>query len=142
MDHALIRPDAIYWELEGGTAALTDALTRQLGPVVRTGHRMTRLEQTDKGVRISTVGERDQDDVPSETPDSARTFDADYAVVAIPLSAIRFCTFDPPLSYSKRPPEPSRDEYISQAITPHSNRPGSRARWKAPSRAALEVHDR
>ncbi len=102
VDHALIRPDATYWELEGGTATLTDTLSTALGSVIRMGRRMTRLEQSDTGVRITTVGEYDQDDVPTGVPDSTQTIDADYAVVAIPLSAIRFCEFDPPLSYAKR----------------------------------------
>ncbi|WP_328602347.1 flavin monoamine oxidase family protein [Nocardia terrae] len=102
VDHALIRPDATYWELEGGTATLTDALTTALGPAIQMGRQMTRLEQTDTGVRITTVGEYDQDDVPNAVPDSTQTIDTDYAVVAIPLSAIRFCDFDPPLSYAKR----------------------------------------
>ncbi|GAB0104208.1 hypothetical protein JMUB6875_31820 [Nocardia sp. JMUB6875] len=102
VDHALIRPGATYWELEGGTASLTDALAAELGPAIQMGRRMTRLEQTEQGVRVTTVGEYDRDDVPNEVPDSTQTVDADYAVVAIPLSAIRFCTFDPPLSYSKR----------------------------------------
>lgn len=102
VDHALIRPDATYWELEGGTATLTDALTTALGPVIQMGRQMTRLEQTATGVRITTVGEYDQDDIPSGVPDSTQTIDADYAVVAIPLSAIRFCEFEPALSYAKR----------------------------------------
>ncbi|MFJ4654799.1 flavin monoamine oxidase family protein [Nocardia sp. NPDC088792] len=102
VDHALIRPDATYWELEGGTATLTDALTTALGPAIQMGRLMTRLEQTGAGVRVTTVGEYDQDDVPSGVPDSTQTIDADYAVVAIPLSAIRFCEFQPPLSYAKQ----------------------------------------
>ncbi|RDI68252.1 flavin monoamine oxidase family protein [Nocardia pseudobrasiliensis] len=102
VDHALIRPDATFWEIEGGTATLTDALTRELGTTIQMGCRMTQLSQTDTGVRITTVSEQDRDDVPSRVPASTRTIDADYAVVAIPLSAVRFCTFEPPLSYSKR----------------------------------------
>lgn len=102
VDHALIRPDATYWEVEGGTATLTDALTAALGPVICMGRQMTRLEQTVTGVRVTTVGEYDRDDVPSGVPDSTQTVDADYAVVAIPLSAMRFCEFEPALSYAKR----------------------------------------
>ena len=38
MDHAIINPTSRYWELEGGTASLTDALTTSLADTVsRTG---------------------------------------------------------------------------------------------------------
>jgi monoamine oxidase len=30
------------------------------------------------------------------------TFQGDYAIVAIPLTALRFCEFTPPMSYPKR----------------------------------------
>jgi monoamine oxidase len=104
VDHVLIRPDGRYWELQGGTAALTDALTKAVGPIIRMGKQMTRLEQTDRGVRVWTIdttgkAETGKDDSP---PGRVESFDADYAIVAIPLSAARFCSFDPPLSYPKR----------------------------------------
>ncbi|WP_067721149.1 FAD-dependent oxidoreductase [Nocardia yamanashiensis] len=102
VDHGLIRPDATYWELEGGTATLTDALTAKLGPVVRQGKRMTRLEQTEHGVRVWTTAESGSEHTDGAPTDPIESFDADYAIVAIPLTSARFCTFDPPLSYAKR----------------------------------------
>jgi monoamine oxidase len=101
VDHALIRPDGRYWELQGGTAALTDALTTAIGPIIRMGKQMTRLEQTDRGVTVWTRAEAGKEDDDS-TPGPVESFDADYAIVAIPLSAARFGSFDPPLSFPKR----------------------------------------
>lgn len=102
IDHALIRPDATYWELEGGTASLTDALTRELGPVIRMGRRMTRLVQTDHGVRVWTTAESGSEDTDGAPVPPEEVFDADYAIVTIPLPAARFCSFEPALSYPKR----------------------------------------
>lgn len=101
-DHSLIPPDATYWELAGGMASLTDALTRKLGPAVLMGRRMTRLEQHDHGVRVWTTAESGGEGFDGRAVGPVESFDADYAIVAIPLSAARFCTFDPPLSYDKR----------------------------------------
>ncbi|PXX69270.1 monoamine oxidase [Nocardia tenerifensis] len=102
VDHALIRPDASYWELEGGTATLTDALTRNLGPAVRQGKRMTRIEQNDRGVKVWTTAETGSEITDGAPADPIESFEGDYAVLAIPLTAARFCTFDPPLSYPTR----------------------------------------
>ncbi|WP_433663949.1 FAD-dependent oxidoreductase [Nocardia sp. CA-128927] len=102
VDHTLIPSDATYWELAGGMASLTDALAGRLGPAILMGKRMTRLEQTDHGVRIWTTGETGDEGSDGQPTGPAESFDADYAIVAIPLTAARFCTFDPPLSYDKR----------------------------------------
>ncbi|QIS12550.1 flavin monoamine oxidase family protein [Nocardia arthritidis] len=102
VDHALIRPDATFWELAGGTAGLTDALTRNLGPAVLLGKRMTRIEHTEQGVRVWTTAESGNERSDGAPIDPVESFDADYAIVAIPLTSARFCTFDPPLSYAKR----------------------------------------
>ncbi|MFX0579041.1 flavin monoamine oxidase family protein [Nocardia nepalensis] len=102
VDHNLVPHDATSWELVGGMAALTDALTRSLGSAVRLGARMTRLEQTDHGVRVWTTAETGDEHSDGRPVDPIESFDADYAIVAIPLSAARFCTFDPLLSYGKR----------------------------------------
>ncbi|WP_040806745.1 flavin monoamine oxidase family protein [Nocardia concava] len=102
VDHTLIPPDAGYWELAGGMASLTDALTQRLGPAILMGKRMTRLEQSDRGVRIWTTAETGNEGSDGRPIDPVESFDADYALVAIPFTAARFCTFDPPLSYDKR----------------------------------------
>ncbi|MFI6040895.1 flavin monoamine oxidase family protein [Nocardia sp. NPDC051321] len=102
VDHTLIRPDASYWELEGGTATLTDALTRKLGPAVRQGKRMTHIEQTDRGVKVWTTAETGNEHTDGQPVDPIETFEGDYVILAIPLTATRFCTFEPPLSYPTR----------------------------------------
>ncbi|WP_280441874.1 flavin monoamine oxidase family protein [Nocardia brasiliensis] len=102
VDHTLIPAGATYWELAGGMSTLTDALARQLGPALLLGKRMTGLEQTEHGVRIRTTAEAGDDTSDGRPIDPVESFEADYAIVAIPFSAARFCTFDPPLSYAKR----------------------------------------
>ncbi|MFI9508058.1 FAD-dependent oxidoreductase [Nocardia sp. NPDC052566] len=102
VDHTLIPSDATYWELVGGTASLTDAMARRLGPAILLGKRMTRLEQTEHGVRVWTTAETGDEASDGRPADPVESFDADYAIVAIPLTAARFCAFDPPLSYDKR----------------------------------------
>ncbi|PXX61023.1 monoamine oxidase [Nocardia tenerifensis] len=102
VDHTLISSEATYWELAGGMASLTDALAQRLGPAILLGRRMTRLEQTEHGVRVWTTGETGDEDSDGRPADPVEAFDADYAIVAIPLTSARFCTFDPPLSYDKR----------------------------------------
>ncbi len=102
VDHNLIPAGATYWELAGGMSTLTDALARQLGPAVLLGKRMTGLEQTEHGVRIRTTAEAGDEASDGWPIDPVESFEADYAIVAIPFSAARFCTFDPPLSYAKR----------------------------------------
>ncbi|WP_406276238.1 FAD-dependent oxidoreductase [Nocardia sp. NBC_00881] len=102
VDHNLIPPDATYWELSGGMTTLTDAMARRLGPGILMGKRMTRLEQTDKGVRIWTTGESGDEGSDGRPTGPVESFDAEYAIVAIPFTSARFCTFDPLLSYDKR----------------------------------------
>ncbi len=103
IDHAIINPSSRYWELTEGTAALTDALTAELADVIRQNRRMTALTQTSQGVRIDTTAESGTEDGCNGAPEGpAETFAGDYAIIAIPLTAQRFCTFDPALSYPKR----------------------------------------
>lgn len=103
MDHAIITPTSRYWELEHGTASLTDALTAKLAGVIRRNRRMTSLTQTARGVRIETTEETGTEDGATGGPTGpVETFDADYAIVTIPLTALRFCDFAPLLSYPKR----------------------------------------
>jgi monoamine oxidase len=103
MDHAIINPTSRYWELENGTASMTDALTKELSGIIRRNRRMTSLTQTSSGVRIETTAESGTEDGCTGGPNgTVQTFDADYAVVTIPLTAMRFCDFAPLLSYPKR----------------------------------------
>ncbi|GAA4553516.1 flavin monoamine oxidase family protein [Amycolatopsis samaneae] len=103
MDQGIINAGSRYWELEDGTAALTDALTTTLGGAVRRDRRMTALRQTAHGVRIETAAETGgEDDGRGGRPVPVETFEGDYALVTIPLTAQRFCEFTPALSYAKR----------------------------------------
>jgi monoamine oxidase len=103
MDHAIISPTSRYWELENGTAALTDALTTSLEPIIRRDRRMTSLTQTGRSVRVETTAESGTEDGCTGGPTGpVEAFDADYAIITIPLTAMRFCDFAPLLSYPKR----------------------------------------
>ncbi len=102
-DRAIINPTSRYWELEGGTASLTDALAARLRGDIRFNHRMTKLTQTAGGVRIETTAESGTEESCDGAPHGPRqTFEADYAIVTAPFSAVRFCEFEPALSYPKR----------------------------------------
>lgn len=103
IDHAVISPTNRYWELEGGTDVLTEALAAPLKGDLRMGRRMTRLVQTDSGVRIETTAESgDEESCDGAPTDPVETFEGDYAIVTIPLSALRFCEIEPLMSYQKR----------------------------------------
>jgi monoamine oxidase len=103
MDRSLINPASRYWELEGGTASLTDALAKPLKDVIRLGRRMTKLTQTAHGVRIDTTAESGTEESCDGAPQAPReSFEGDYAIVTVPFSALRFCEFEPLLSYPKR----------------------------------------
>jgi monoamine oxidase len=96
-------PDVRYWELTNGTASLTEALTARLAPIIRQDRRMIRLTQDASGVRIETTAESGTENSVNGGPvRPVETFTADYAIVAVPLSALRFCRFEPVLSYRKR----------------------------------------
>jgi monoamine oxidase len=103
MDHAIINPTSRYWELENGMDSLTDALTAQLKGIIRSNRRMTTLTQTARGVRVETTAESGTEDGCRGGPQGpVETFDADYVIVTIPVTALRFCHFTPALSYPKR----------------------------------------
>jgi monoamine oxidase len=103
IDHAAINPANRYWELEGGTAGLTDALAAPLAGLIRQNRRMTRLLQTDSGVRIETSAESGDEESCDGAPTApTEVFEGDYAIVAIPFSALRFCRIEPLMSYPKR----------------------------------------
>jgi monoamine oxidase len=102
-DRGNINPNVRYWELTNGTASLTEALTARLAPVIRQDRRMIRLTQDASGVRIETTAESGTEDSGNGGPvKPVETFTADYVIVAVPLSALRFCQFEPVLSYRKR----------------------------------------
>ncbi len=103
MDRAAITPTGRYWELDGGTASLTDALSAPLRNDIRMGRRMTRLVQTATGVRVDTTAESGDEASCDGAPTApSESFTGDYAIVAIPFSALRFCSVEPLMSYPKR----------------------------------------
>ncbi|MFG2005184.1 flavin monoamine oxidase family protein [Spirillospora sp. NPDC048911] len=102
VDHALIGPSTQFWELQGGTASLTDALAKELKGDIHQGRRMTRITQSDDGVHVHTTAESGTEDSDGAPTDPVKVFDADYVIVTIPATAARFCTFEPALSYAKR----------------------------------------
>ncbi|MFC8447496.1 flavin monoamine oxidase family protein [Kitasatospora sp. NPDC057223] len=103
MDHAAIKPTNRYWELVGGTDTLTEAMAAPLRNDIRMGRRMTRLVQTDTGVRIETTAESGTEDSHDGAPiEPTEVFEGDYAIVTIPFSALRFCSVEPLMSYPKR----------------------------------------
>ncbi|MFH9354594.1 flavin monoamine oxidase family protein [Kitasatospora sp. NPDC017646] len=103
IDHAVISPTNRYWELEGGSAVLTDALAAPLRAELRLGHRMTRLVQDAGKVTVETVAESGDEESCDGAPVApTTTFEGDYAIVTIPFSALRFCRIEPLMSYPKR----------------------------------------
>ncbi|WP_371502246.1 FAD-dependent oxidoreductase [Kitasatospora sp. NBC_00374] len=103
IDHAVISPKNRYWELEGGTDVLTEALAAPLRNDLRMGRRMTRLVQTGGGVRIETTAESGGEESYEGGPiEPTETFEGDYAIVTVPFSALRFCSVEPLMSYPKR----------------------------------------
>lgn len=103
MDRAIINPTSRYWELAGGTASLTDRLAQSLRGVIRFNRRMTGLVQTAGGVRIETTAESGTEESCDGRPQGPlETFEGDFAIVTAPFSAVRFCEFQPALSYPKR----------------------------------------
>ncbi|MFF7633169.1 flavin monoamine oxidase family protein [Kitasatospora sp. NPDC008050] len=103
IDHAVISPTNRYWELDGGTDVLTEALAGKLRNELRLGRRMTRLVQTDAGVRIETTAESGTEESCDGAPTKPmETFEGDYAIITVPFSALRFCSIEPLMSYQKR----------------------------------------
>ncbi|MEU6589167.1 NAD(P)/FAD-dependent oxidoreductase [Streptomyces sp. NPDC046881] len=108
---SLISPDTAFWELEGGTAVLPDALLAKVRDAVRFDRRVTRIEYYDpdraggdtrhvhaKGphVWVDTVSEG------RDGPVVREQFTADAAVVTVPFSGLRHVQVSPPMSYTKR----------------------------------------
>ncbi|MFE1771453.1 flavin monoamine oxidase family protein [Streptomyces sp. NPDC059008] len=105
-----IDPTATYWEIEGGSRKLPEALAKDLRDEIVMGQRMVRLEYYDAGrnghqggltgpggpaVAIQTVPEGDP-------YGEVQTWTGDLAIVTVPFSSLRFTTVSPPFSYKKR----------------------------------------
>ncbi|MCG3040102.1 FAD-dependent oxidoreductase [Streptomyces sp. S1A] len=112
---SLINPGTVFWELEGGTATLADALLKELEGLkvpVRFDRRATRVEYRGEGRRggdgtphIGADGPAVWIDTVSEGRDGAvvrEQFTGDCAVLTVPFSGLRQIQVAPPLSYGKR----------------------------------------
>ncbi|MFI6106610.1 flavin monoamine oxidase family protein [Streptomyces sp. NPDC051310] len=108
---SLISPDTAFWELEGGTAVLPDALLGHVRDLVRFDRRVTRIEYFDPerpggDVRhVRAGGPHVWVDTVSEGRDGPvvrEQFTADAAVVTVPFSGLRHVQVAPLMSYAKR----------------------------------------
>ncbi|MFB7376457.1 flavin monoamine oxidase family protein [Kitasatospora purpeofusca] len=95
---ALIDPRTRFWEIEGGTAKLVDALYAAVKGKVRFDRRAVRIDRQGGKVRVHTVSE----DGGTGRGGVAEVFEGDEAIVTVPFAGLRHVTFDPPLGYGKR----------------------------------------
>ncbi|MEE1755392.1 flavin monoamine oxidase family protein [Streptomyces sp. SP18CS02] len=95
---SLISPGTAFYELDGGTAVLADALLDEVRDLVRFDRRVTRIETHEDGdrVRVDTVSEGRDGKVVRER------FTGDAAIVTVPFSGLRHIQISPQLSYGKR----------------------------------------
>ncbi|MET7694477.1 FAD-dependent oxidoreductase [Streptomyces sp. NPDC005483] len=108
---SLISPDTPFYELEGGTAVLPDALLERVHKDVQFDRRVTRIEyhHSDRPSpdteHVRTKGPHVWVDTVSEGRDGPvvrEQFTADVAVVTVPFSGLRHVQITPPMSYRKR----------------------------------------
>jgi monoamine oxidase len=104
-----INPDAIYWEIEGGSWKLPYALLPSVQDDLVLGRRMVRLEYFHPGRDSSRCRHIREDDGPRvcietvpEKGGESEIFTGDRAIVTIPFSALRHVEIEPLLSYKKR----------------------------------------
>ncbi|MFI1105875.1 FAD-dependent oxidoreductase [Streptomyces melanogenes] len=111
LDAALISPQTTFWELRGGTAALPDALLKEVGRCIRFDRRVTRIEYWDpdrphsETRHVSATGPRVWVDTVSEGRAGApvrEQFTADLALITVPFSGLRHIQVAPQMSYGKR----------------------------------------
>ncbi|GAA3020191.1 flavin monoamine oxidase family protein [Streptomyces fulvorobeus] len=108
---SLISPDTPFYELEGGTAVLPDALLEHVREDVRFDRRVTRIQyhHPDRSSpdveHVRSKGPHVWVDTVSEGrggPVVREQFTADVAVVTVPFSGLRHVQITPPMSYGKR----------------------------------------
>lgn len=111
-DASLISPGTTFWELEGGTAVLADALLEKVRDEVHFDRRVTRIEYWDPeraghddATHVAKNGPHVWMDTVSEGRDGKvvrEHFQADLAIVTVPFSGLRQVRIAPALSYPKR----------------------------------------
>ncbi|WP_406298673.1 FAD-dependent oxidoreductase [Embleya sp. NBC_00888] len=107
-----IDPKATYWEIDGGSRLLPEALAKDLRDQIVMGQRMVRLEYRDPdrdgsaagGGLVGSGGDAVViQTVPEDSPYAEpQTWTGDVAIVTIPFSSLRFTRVTPPFSYKKR----------------------------------------
>jgi monoamine oxidase len=103
-----INPNATYWEIEGGSSRLPDALLPAVSDELRLDRRMIRLEYWDasrdcSGCRhVSADGPQVWIETVSEDGRTSEAFTGDCAIVTVPFSSLRHVIVEPLLSYRKR----------------------------------------
>lgn len=97
---SIINPGVVYWELENGMQSLTDSLALSLKDNIVYNARMIELRQDEGGVAVNTIPEPAGEEIDRKAPKTE--WRADYAVVTIPFSALRFVDAQPLFSYKKR----------------------------------------
>ncbi|HEV7586611.1 MAG TPA: FAD-dependent oxidoreductase [Longimicrobium sp.] len=103
-----INPNATYWEIEGGSWRLTDALLPAVGGELRLDRRMIRLEYWDAPrdcsqlQHVSADGPHVWIETVSEDGRTTEAFTGDCAIVTVPFSSLRHVIVEPLLSYRKR----------------------------------------
>ncbi|WP_030791088.1 flavin monoamine oxidase family protein [Streptomyces sp. NRRL S-920] len=108
---SLISPSTPFYELEGGTAVLPDALLERVRKNVRFDRRVTRIQYhhpdrpSQDAEHVRGRGPHVWVDTVSEgrgRPVVREQFTADVAVVTVPFSGLRHVQVTPALSYAKR----------------------------------------
>ncbi|AZM52536.1 flavin-binding oxidoreductase [Streptomyces sp. WAC 01529] len=108
---SLISPSTPFYELEGGTAVLPDALLARVRENVRFDRRVTRIQYhhpdrpSPDAEHVRGKGPHVWVDTVSEgrgRPVVREQFTADVALVTVPFSGLRHVQLTPPLSYGKR----------------------------------------
>ncbi|ASO19243.1 monoamine oxidase [Actinoalloteichus hoggarensis] len=115
---ALISPSATYWELDGGSWQLPEALRTGLVDEIRMNRRAVRIEYYDPdrpesatdnvgpdgpAVWVETTTETGGDETEAgDILPERESFTADVAIVTLPLSSLRHVQVEPLMSYPKR----------------------------------------
>ena len=110
IDTLYINPTTQYFELVGGNWQLPYAFLPELSDHIVMNARAVEIRWADKamhrgqpGIYVRTVNEPAKDtSVPADQSRYEREFTADYLVIAIPFSSLRFVNVSPLFSYPKR----------------------------------------
>ncbi len=104
IDSFYINSTETYFEIKGGNDRLPYALLPFLKENIVLDARVTKVERSDQGVHVTTIREPEEGGGQRnvELNRSKRTFDADYLLMTVPFSCLRFIDVSPQFSYDKR----------------------------------------